>query len=239
MLLAGCNNYSSPPPQPMADSVEADVYYSYEESLEEQLEEQLEIEEPGFLYDDSIHEPFITTDDVLDQLETAAMAFNLPEVADIKETVMAQLKVDYHLSAIQLSETLMSHEGHLIAGNIPVSKILRAELIAPTLEVTPLTAASQALSSQQPTEWLWSLRPVKSGEHLVVLTINAVVKVDDEQAERTIKVFSETMYITVTARYVISTWIKEHWQWLLSGLIFPLTVWFWNRKRKKEKSNRS
>lgn len=216
---------SSPPPPSAALEGEA---------LEREAARELQPapEENSFLYDDSRYEPFTTTGDVLDQLEAAVMVFNMPEIADIEQTLLAQLKVDYHLSAVELSRTLISNEGHMITENISVSKVLSAELVAPTLKVDPLTPPSQALSSREPTEWVWTLTPISAGEHLVVLTVNAIVNIEGEREERNIKIYRKNMKITVTTKYAVNTWIKENWEWLLSGLLFPLTVWFWNRKKK-------
>lgn len=235
ILLASCSKDIPPPPPPPAPPPPP------VEIEKEALERETRAMEEGssFLYDDSRYEPFTTTEDVLDQLETAAMAFNMPQTADIQETLLAQLRVDYHLSAVQLSETLISNEGHMIVEDIPVSKVISAVLVSPTLQIDPLTPVSQALSTRRSTEWLWSIKPSESGKHLVVLTVNAIVKVDGEQAERAILIKNETMEVTVTTSYMITTWLKQHWEWLLSGLIFPLIVWFWSRKNRKKKSNRS
>lgn len=190
---------------------------------------------PAMLYDYVLLEP--NTNDVLDQLEAAVMAFNIPNTADINETIFAELEVGFEMDQNEIIEHLDSTQGHLIIEDITVSKILTAELISANFNVVPLTARSQALSNKETTEWRWTLQPLDYGTHLVTLVVHAHVKVGDKETTRTIEVHNEVLEITVTAKHLIFTWLEKHWEWLFTALIFPLVAWTWNNRKRKKKSS--
>ena len=171
------------------------------------------------------------TDAILDQLSLATIALAVPDKANIKTKIQAQLLMSMFLDEATLREDLTT-EGSTFSSGVLVSRVVHAKLTAPDFEVEAITPERQAISTTSNTEWLWNLTPKRTGEHQVYLTITAFVYVDESNfIERHIRTFQKVVVIEVTPEQVIKSWFAKYWQWLWSALLLPVFLYF--RKRRK------
>ena len=168
-----------------------------------------------------------TADVISSQLKSATMTFEAPVTANVDDTVHAVLRIDPKVVAA--SNTTRSSTKAVIQ----VSKILSVTLLAPDFKVLALTPDRQALSETEITEWKWDLSGAPPGKHDIHLSINAIVTVDNDRAERSIKTFESTVTVEITPQQWLLAMLKEHLQWIWSTLLLPAGLWLW-KKRKQE-----
>lgn len=174
----------------------------------------------------------LVVDDVLDQLAEASLAFVMPDRANVKSRVRAQLLISVRAMVDELAEEL-TVEGQEFTGRVLVSRVVLAKLTAPSFEVETITPERQAVSQTTSTEWLWYLTPKKTGTHEVFLTITAFVYADEANyVERHIRTFEKVIYVDVRPQQMVEAWLAKYWQWLFSTLLIPLFLYL--RKRHKK-----
>ncbi len=93
------------------------------------------------------------------------------------------------------------------------------------------------------TEWIWDVTPHRSGEHELRLQVFAQVEVEPGEYRRVrIETADVAIDVEVNRRFVVITFLGEHWPWLLGGLgMFLLAtwkIWFeWLLKKRKAEGN--
>jgi len=175
-----------------------------------------------------------TTDQVLEQLSSAAIAFNVPEGVNVAEKFRVQVVID---PSKQVGEVVISQKGTIVSSKIQVSKIVTVKLIAPAFTVIALGSEEQAISDTAPTTWEWDLSPTKPGNHEIRITVDALVKVDELSANRHIKTFDQSIFINITKQQLVTGWLKEYGQWLWTTILLPVFAYarkWWNERKKKK-----
>lgn len=170
----------------------------------------------------------VKPDSILDQLTLAAIAFSVPDFVNIKEKVSVRLLIDPTVTPEELEKNLPPSGTHNSA-KVAISKIVEATVKAPDFEVTNVTPSKQAIAETAPTEWIWDLTPKAAGTYTVFLTVNAIVSVDGNSAERSIKTFEKAVQIKVTPWQVIVNFFVKYWQWIVTALVIPLGKWLWDK----------
>lgn len=172
------------------------------------------------------------TDTTTNQLFSAALAFVIPDKANIDESIKAQLLINIKKEVEALTQEL-TKKGSITSKEIKVSRIVKATLIAPDFTVINITEEEQILLDDVSTEWLWSLVPKTSGAHDISLNVSAVIKYDGRESKHHIKTFEKTITINITPEQVIDDWFNENWKWVISTLIIPLFGFVFKEKIKK------
>lgn len=167
-------------------------------------------------------------DAVVQQLFSAALAFVIPEAANIEDEIKAQLLINPAKEVEALTRDL-TKKGTVIGGNVKVSRVVKATIVAPDFEVTNITEEEQILTDTESTEWLWALTPKTAGSHDVSLTVTAIVTVNNRETKHHLKTFEKTVTVEVTTQQVILGWFKRNWQWIVSTLIIPFGIWLYKK----------
>jgi len=170
------------------------------------------------------------------QLTTASMAFNVKDKANIDDIIKVQLLINPYKSVEELKKEL-SVAGSTTTATVKVSKIIIASLAAPHFKITKITPEEQALKENETTEWLWKLIPTEVGNHEIEVTITAVIKVDGTSTSYHIRTYDQTIKVEITPKQLMNNWLTEHWEWLLSTLLIPLGIWFYELRKKRKKQS--
>lgn len=172
------------------------------------------------------------TDIVGRQLFSTQLAFALKESANVDETLKAQLlmsiKEEVNTLANQLTVT-----GPKTTATINVSKVVRANLVAPDFKVTNVTPEEQVIAENNNTEWEWLLKPTSPGKHEVTLTVTAIITIDGKEKPYHLKKFEKVLTIEVTKEQILEDWFSENWKWVISTLIIPFLGFLFKDRIKK------
>lgn len=87
------------------------------------------------------------------------------------------------------------------------------------------------------TEWTWLVTPLVAGKLQLALSVETRLFVDGRSFDGPgLPRLSRTIEVVPDRWYVVTTFLKEHWQWLVgtllgTGALFPLIKWLRQRKR--------
>lgn len=172
-----------------------------------------------------------------ERLGDASIVFAMPTEANINDQINAELLIDPIKEVNQLADQLSDDLKSKIIEKkkIKISKVLIAKLTAIDFTVTNITPEEQVVTENSPTQWLWELQPKTAGKHSVELTVTAVFKINGEDSVHTLRTFAKVIQVDITTKQIISAWLNQYWQWILSSLILPLALFFLKgRLNKKE-----
>lgn len=117
--------------------------------------------------------------------------------------------------------------------DIKVSGEMSADLRgdSESFNIVALSTPIQNIDNESYTEWEWVVTPKKSGETPMKL----VIKLKDYNKD--IVVFNKTISIKSNVPVVVEGFFEKYWQWIMTTIIIPIFLYFWNRKRKKTKKS--
>ncbi len=173
---------------------------------------------------------FDVIDEQLKKMSFGNIAFNTPKTINIDSTKTIQLKLDLKKSIDELKNTINSQEGKAGA-QIKVSNQMEARLTGQNFSITPLTPETQAISSNETTEWMWRVKPTAEGTQDLNLTLSAILDVNGKAMPRKVEVFVKVIEVKVTAYQKIQLFVEKNWQWLWATLVIPIAGWLWKKKK--------
>lgn len=180
-------------------------------------------------------------DQILEEMEIGAIAFNAPSTININDSHQIQLILSLSEPLEQLQERLHSG-GQSIGANIKVSNRMEARLTGTMFNISAVTPEIQAISKSLPTEWRWEVSPLKEGSYNLHLTLTALLEVDGRETPRTIRTFDQIISVEVTASQRIKGFINDNWRWFWAVILVPLVGWVLSKLKKlvgKQEANNS
>ena len=190
-------------------------------------------------------------DRITEEFDNGYMVYNVPDSIKINKTENVELKLCHLVNVNRLQESIESlkstfdTDDELRGRSVEISEIMEAKLVAAddeAVKVKELTSIRQAVGTADTTSWLWSVKPLKEGEHELILTLNAVIKVDGESETKVLETFRDQFHVTVPVEpeepwytklwKVIGVFLAEEWKWLWAVLVVPAAGWLWNKWKK-------
>jgi hypothetical protein len=159
------------------------------------------------------------------------VAYKIPTEMKVRNTYQVIVRISKTTATI--FENL---DGEIRTATIPVTETMEVKLIDPSpedrkmFEVIADNDPTQLVENNESvTQWSWDVTPIRSGQaHLKVMI--AIIT----NGNRKETVYQDTVNIETNLGKQIPFFFGKYWQWLLSTLIIPFGVWFYNRKKKKE-----
>ena len=93
--------------------------------------------------------------------------------------------------------------------------------------IKSLSTKVQNIDNESYTEWEWTVTPKRSGESPLKL----VIKVKD--INKDIVVFNKNIKVKKNVSVEVGGFFDSNWQWLMTTIIIPVFIYFWNRKKKR------
>ena len=104
-------------------------------------------------------------------------------------------------------------------------------------EIEELNPQIQAISPDETTTWKWQVTPIKDGDQYLILTLSAIIDIEDKEAQLVIKTFEKTIKVEVSIDQHISIFIGSNWQWLWASILVPLSPFIWKYYQKRKTKN--
>lgn len=173
-------------------------------------------------------------EDILNQMHLAAMGFNVPRTVNLFDTFDVSLIIDLDSTPEEVAQALekAGAAGDKVTAEIRVSRVMAAGIVTKGFDVENISSREQALWFDAPSEWKWRLTPRTTGEQSVNVSIHAKVMVGDVHVEKYIKTFERDITVDVTAEQSVMMFLSRHWQWLLSTLLIPFGLFFYNKLKR-------
>jgi hypothetical protein len=114
--------------------------------------------------------------------------------------------------------------------DIKVSGEMLAELRGDTdiFNIVSLSTETQNIDTESYTEWEWIVTPKRSGDTPLKLIIKL------KGLNKDIIVFNKTIKIKSNVPVVVEGFFDKYWQWIMTTIIIPIFLYFWNRKKKRK-----
>jgi hypothetical protein len=159
------------------------------------------------------------------------VAYKIPTEMKVRNTYQVIVRISKSTATIY-----ENMNGEVRTSTIPITETMEVKLIDPSpddrkmFDVIPDNDATQLVENNESvTQWSWNVTPIRSGKaHLKVMI--AVIT----NGNRKETVYQDTVNIDTNLGKQIPFFFGNYWQWMLSTLVIPFGVWFYNRKKKKE-----
>jgi len=184
--------------------------------------------------EDPAEDAFAGVDSLLQQLETAHIAFNAPDTVGLGEVRPIQLLVSLSESVQALSRDITAR-GTITGDSVQVAPRMEARLTGSGFDIQAVTPEVQMITRQARTSWRWDISASESGTHQLHLTLSAILPVDGQPTHRTIRTFDHVITVYVSPGERIAAFLSNNWQWVMSAIFIPLFTWlirsWWKRRR--------
>ncbi len=194
---------------------------------------------------------------ILDQLQSADLAFNRPESMKIGTTTVIELvlspqevsalsdlpadaPVEEQADAVGLSQ---AREGTpRVVQGVDYALRMQAELSGSDFEISPSGPEEKTVLPNRSVRWVWSVEPTEPGpERVLTLSLSALVSQGDTDLPPVqIETFTETINVEISGwdRVVALSQEISAVHTMVAGVgatLFGIVAWLWSRRRKEPK----
>lgn len=171
---------------------------------------------------------------------TGWIAYSVPEKAKVAKSFSVKVRISKKSNGQNKAVLILGQEDPINNSEYPsiatiedirVFGQMSAELRADTewFTIVPLSTTTQDIDSLSYTEWEWSVTPKKSGQSPLKL----VIKI--KELNKDIVVFNKTIGIKSNVGQGVESFFSKYWQWLMTTIIIPIFIYFWNKKKKNSR----
>jgi hypothetical protein len=114
------------------------------------------------------------------------------------------------------------HTQEVEVENIRVSQFMAASLRGDDFKIEALGDEEQIIEDNDFTQWDWKIVPLKAGSRKLWASITIQVKVENEQARKTLPVLEKEINVRINPVYSTRTFVGQYWQWLIASAIIPI-----------------
>jgi len=176
-----------------------------------------------------------TVDAALGRLASGHAAFNVPSEATIGASFVVEAKVSASLSKKALAESI-AEPGEVAVEPVSLSKWMSATLSGGSaFEITAASPKEQWVSESKGAVWIWSVTPKRPGEQALILSLDALLKVEEREGWVSLGVLRRRIAVAVDPldeAVMRMAWVRgiaENLYWLLTVLIAPIALFIWRK----------
>lgn len=182
------------------------------------------------------------TTDIIDKPNIGLVAHSVPSKMRVGETYTVKLRISKENNKIQLingngvSISDANIDSKITIASIRVEPVMSAKLISDSSKMSIQSTSTfiQDIEKEGFTEWTWRLTPIKGGDIFIKIMVSVIVESENKTITKDIPVYDEVVIVKSNYIFTIKGFIKEYWQWIMTTIIIPFIVWFYNRKKKKK-----
>ena len=167
------------------------------------------------------------------------VAFSVPEKMTVSKTYSVKVRISKRDSGQRKAVLILGDDDAINNSHYPsiatiedikVSGEMSASLKGDEhqFKISLVSTETQHVDDETYTEWEWLVTPIKSGHNPLKL----VIKLKD--LNKDIVVFNKNIDITSNVPVAVGGFLEKYWQWLLTTIVIPVFLYFWNRKKKKK-----
>jgi len=166
------------------------------------------------------------------------IAYSVPEEMKVAKTYSIKVRISKKSGSQTKAHLILGSSDAINNPSLPsvatiedvkVSGEMSAELRADAgaFDIKALSTKIQNIDNESYTEWEWVVTPKKSGDSPLKL----IIRVKD--LNKDIVVFNKNIKIKKNVTVAVGGFFEKYWQWLMTTIIIPIFIYFWNRKKKK------
>jgi hypothetical protein len=162
------------------------------------------------------------------------VAYKIPSEMSIRSTYQVMVRISK--SSVNIYENL---NGEVRTSTIPITQTMEVKVIDPSpadakfFDIVPDNEAVQLIENGEDiTQWTWNVTPIKTGHSNLKIVISIIKDGNKKEI-----VYEDNVRVKMDMGKQIPFFFGKYWQWLLSTIILPFIIWFYN-KRNKEKEKK-
>lgn len=169
------------------------------------------------------------------------IAYNVPESFVVNEyfTIKLRISKNKKVESVVIGNRNIPIIGsnsndEVIIETIQVDTKMTANLYADksVFEVELTSNQEQNIFKDGYTEWVWRIKPLKSGESYIKMSIS--------MSGRDIVVYEKDIWIEGDWKFSFTNWFSKWWQSIIATVITPILIpfgiWLYNKKKRKKKN---
>ena len=158
------------------------------------------------------------------------LVYDIPDTMILKKVYTIIFRINRDTNDISITNNLGPKTK---IKNIKSSDEMEVEIVDPTSNsflIVKNNSDIQLIDSTGYTEWVYDITPNKSGK----LKLNIIVSTIRKNGKKQV-VYFDDVYVKSNPIVVVKTFWEKYWQWIFSTIFIPLTIWLYNRKKKKKR----
>jgi hypothetical protein len=185
---------------------------------------------------DSMDDVSRLIDKALNGLTPGTIVHNIPKNMARDQDYDIEARVSRLENDTTLSEGLL---GPSQPKTIPTGPLMSLQLSGDpdVFTITPTGGRALTVPSEGYADWGWTVRPKKTGRHLLDLTATVRIQIPNHPEEfRDIRVYSGSVDIAVTNWQIAKGFLGDYWQWIVTTLLVPpasyVLSWWWKKRHR-------
>lgn len=176
---------------------------------------------------------------IIERLQLGGLAYNKPDSAYLGHAAEVTLAVDLR-GAEQAAEIVATRPGEVVQAEVPVTRIMSAELRGPSFDISPSGPLRKTLSGAAPAVWTWKATPQEAGANkLLLLDVYVHVMRDGNAGDPiTIRTYRDEITVDVRLKDQVVGALTST-QGIVVSVVAILgglsTIFGWKRWQKREK----
>jgi len=163
------------------------------------------------------------------------VVYKIPTEMSVRSTYQVLVRISK--SIIHIHENL---NGEVRESTITLTNAMEVKLVDPSpadtkmFDVVPDNNAVQLVENNESiTQWTWNVTPLKSGTANLKIVVSIIKDGNKKEV-----VYQDTVKVNMDMEKEIPFFINKYWQWLLSTLVIPFVIWFYNRHKKDKEGKK-
>lgn len=159
------------------------------------------------------------------------VAYKIPTEMKVRNTYQVIVRISK--STAKIYENI---NGEVKTTTIPVTETMEVKLIDPSpddrkmFDVIADNDAIQLVENDESiTQWTWNVTPIRTGQAHLKVMIAIITNGNKKET-----VYQDVVNVDTNLGKQIPFFFGKYWQWMLSTLVIPFGVWFYNRKKDKK-----
>jgi hypothetical protein len=159
------------------------------------------------------------------------VAYKIPTEMKVRNTYQVIVRISKSTATIY-----ENMNGEVRTSTIPITETMEVKLIDPSpddrkmFDVIPDNDATQLVENNESvTQWSWNVTPIRTGQAQLKVMIAVITNGNRKET-----VYQDIVNVDTNLGKQIPFFFGKYWQWMLSTLVIPFGVWFYNRKKKKD-----
>lgn len=172
--------------------------------------------------------------------KTGIIAYNVPANFKVNEwsTIKLRITRDNDVKSIVVGDrdipiVLKDSDDKIILESIKVDEYITASLYSDDADIKLINNKNQRLYDNGYTEWIWRIKPNKSNNCYLKMTITL--------SERDLVVYEKEIPVSSNWLWSFSNWVAKWWQAItatvITPILIPFFIWLRNRKKSKDKDS--
>jgi hypothetical protein len=169
------------------------------------------------------------------EIKLGTLVYQIPDTMIYKKTYIIRIRINRDTLDKTISQNIEKITKTAI---IKTTQKMEVLIVDPSseksFEIVKSNDDSQNIETDEYTEWVYGITPIKSGR----LKLNIVISIIKKDSKKQI-VYIDSVFVKANPARNVNDFLGENWKWIMTTIIIPIVGWYYNKKRKKRRASKS